>query len=140
LEEIIKLAENPDARGTLVEIEDEEGQEDRHRSGAAGDRTAGRTEPSSDGKKGDSRAMLVAMRSIPRSIWLALWAMAVVVLGAGSVAAGDRVYPTPEAVEPLAPGAQVPAVRVANVHGDPVSLREVLDGRGALLIFYRGGW
>jgi len=32
---IIKLAENPDARGTLVEVEDEEERADRHRSGVA---------------------------------------------------------------------------------------------------------
>ena len=31
LDEIIKLAENPDARGTLIEVEDEEEREDRHR-------------------------------------------------------------------------------------------------------------
>ena len=35
LEEIIKLAEHPDARGTLAEVEDEEEREDRHRSGVA---------------------------------------------------------------------------------------------------------
>jgi len=80
------------------------------------------------------------MRSIRDGVRLLVWAMTVVVLAAGSAAAGGRVYPTPEAAKPLAPGAQVPAVRVTNVHGDQVELREAMRGHGALLVFFRGGW
>jgi hypothetical protein len=39
LEEIIKLAENPEARGTLVEVEDEEERANRHRAGVANARS-----------------------------------------------------------------------------------------------------
>jgi hypothetical protein len=45
LDEIIKLAENPEARGTLVEVEDEEERADRHRSRVAGGRSAGPVAP-----------------------------------------------------------------------------------------------
>jgi len=71
---------------------------------------------------------------------LLLGATAAVLLANGSVRAADRVYPTPEAAEPLAAGVQVPSVRVETVRGDPVELLEVMRDRGALLVFYRGGW
>jgi hypothetical protein len=65
---------------------------------------------------------------------------AVASLAVGAAAGEGRVYPNPEAVEPLGPGAQVPAVGVAALDGDPVDLAEVLRSRGALLVFFRGGW
>jgi hypothetical protein len=80
------------------------------------------------------------MRSVQHVARLLFWATAAVLLAAGSVRAGDRVYPSPEAVEPLAAGARVPSVRVETVRGEPVDLREVMGNRGALLVFYRGGW
>ena len=61
-------------------------------------------------------------------------------IGASVAAAADRVYPTAEAVEPLAPGNSVPSITVSTVGGKPVDLSEVLRDRGALLVFYRGGW
>jgi len=85
-------------------------------------------------------ARLAIMRWMQDGTRLFSWAMAMLLLVTGSVQAGDRVYPTPDAVEPLAPGTQVPSVRVETVRGDPVDLREVLRHRGALLVFYRGGW
>jgi len=85
-------------------------------------------------------ARLAAMRLIQPTARLLLWATAGVLLATGSVRAADRVYPTPEAVEPLAPGTKVPAVRVETVRGDPVELLEVMRNRGALLVFFRGGW
>ncbi len=80
------------------------------------------------------------MRWIRHGARFFLGAAAVVLLTTGSVRAADRVYPTPEAVEPLAPGTKVPPVRVETVGGDPVGLLEVMRNRGALLVFYRGGW
>jgi hypothetical protein len=50
------------------------------------------------------------------------------------------VYPSPAAVQPLAPGASVPSVRVRTVDGAPVDLATAIRGHGALLVFYRGGW
>jgi len=61
-------------------------------------------------------------------------------LGIGVVACEGRVYPNPESVEPLEAGAQVPSVEVATLDGDPVDLAEALRDRGALLVFFRGGW
>jgi len=62
------------------------------------------------------------------------------VLVAGSVWASGRVYSSPEAVKPLAPGAQVPAAQVKSVRGKSVELADELRENGALLVFYRGGW
>ena len=63
----------------------------------------------------------------------------------GLVAAGvadgsDRVYPTPEAVQPLEPGSAVPSALVRSVAGDVVDLAVEVREAGALLVFYRGGW
>jgi hypothetical protein len=80
------------------------------------------------------------VRSIRHSIRLFAWANAALLLAAGAVHAGDRVYPTPDAVEPLAPGTSVPPVRVESVRGAAVDLAEVMGDEGALLVFYRGGW
>jgi len=65
---------------------------------------------------------------------------ACLLLLAGSAAAADRVYPNPESVEPLPVGAQVPAVTVLRVGGGAVDLSRLVAERGALLVFYRGGW
>ncbi len=67
------------------------------------------------------------------------WTLALLI-GASVAGAADRVYPSPEAVEPLAPGSSVPSVTVSTVGGAPVDLSEVVRDRGALLVFYRGGW
>jgi hypothetical protein len=80
------------------------------------------------------------MRWIRNLAGLFSWTAALVVLATGAARAGDRVYPTPEAVEPLAVGARVPSARVETVRGDPVDLLEVVRHRGALVVFYRGGW
>lgn len=67
-------------------------------------------------------------------------ALAAALLVAGVAAGEDRVYPSPEAVEPLGAGAQVPPVGVVTLDGDPIDLAEILRSRGALLVFFRGGW
>ena len=61
-------------------------------------------------------------------------------LTAGAAHAEGRVYPSPDAVQPLQPGAQVPAVQIQAVAGEPVDLAGIVRDRGALLVFYRGGW
>ena len=54
--------------------------------------------------------------------------------------AGGRVYPTADAVEPLTPGSSVPSVAVRTVAGETLDLAGLVAERGALLVFYRGGW
>jgi hypothetical protein len=76
----------------------------------------------------------------PRLVLLGMLALAAVCLATTSAWAGGRVYDSPEAVEPLAPGASVPSVRVETVRGEPVDLAERMREQGALLVFYRGGW
>jgi hypothetical protein len=69
------------------------------------------------------------------SLSLAVW------LGAAGTASGEApVYPSPEAVEPLAPGSAVPSVEVQTVGGESVDLAAQVRDAGALLVFYRGGW
>jgi hypothetical protein len=80
------------------------------------------------------------VRSTRGSAWLSSWAAALLLLLGGAAQGGDRVYATPQDVEPLAPGSSVPSVRVETVRGQPVDLAEVVSERGALLVFYRGGW
>jgi hypothetical protein len=67
-------------------------------------------------------------------------AVALLLLAACALETGDRVYDAAGAVEPLAPGSRVPSTRVVTVGGEPVDLAEQLRDRGALLVFYRGGW
>jgi len=57
------------------------------------------------------------------------------------VAAEERpVYDSPEAVQPLRPGAEVPSATVRRVTGESLDLASLVSERGALLVFYRGGW
>lgn len=65
---------------------------------------------------------------------LALWACAPEAEEAG------RVHPDAASVRPLAPGARVPSATVRTVAGEPVDLAAAVRDRGALLVFYRGGW
>jgi hypothetical protein len=64
---------------------------------------------------------------------------ALIALSAVAGAAG-RVYDSAAEVEPLAVGADVPSVRVTSVKGISVDLSALVRDRGALLVFYRGGW
>ena len=73
--------------------------------------------------------------------FLATWgAVAMLLLAACAVEAVDRVYGSPDAVQPLAPGSRVPSVQVATVRGEPIDLAKQVRDQGALMVFYRGGW
>jgi hypothetical protein len=61
-------------------------------------------------------------------------------IACGDAAPDTSVHPDAESVVPLAPGARVPDVDVRSVAGEPVSLAALVRDRGALLVFYRGGW
>lgn len=66
-------------------------------------------------------------------------------LGLGPAACGSgeappTAYPSPEAVQPLPPGSRVPSATVRGVAGEPLDLAALVAERGALLVFYRGGW
>lgn len=66
--------------------------------------------------------------------------MALFALAACDAFGGGEVHPSPDAVAPLQPGARVPAVSVQTVTGESVDLAGLVSERGALLVFYRGGW
>ena len=59
-----------------------------------------------------------------------------------NVFAGERARlartPLPDGI--LTPGTTVPDSGLLDVHGQPVTLYTALDGRPAVLVFYRGGW
>ncbi len=65
---------------------------------------------------------------------LALLAAVATPLKATDVASG------PTDVRPLLLGSQLPDVTLKNIEGTPVRLSQVVDGKPALLVFYRGGW
>jgi hypothetical protein len=67
-------------------------------------------------------------------------AVASALLLAGAALAEGRVYPDARSVEPLSPGERVPSVRVQSLGGERIDLAERVRERGALLVFYRGGW
>jgi hypothetical protein len=53
---------------------------------------------------------MLALLAIPSAV-------AMLLLAACAVEAGDRVYEAPDAVEPLAPGSRVPSARVVTARG-----------------------
>jgi len=57
-----------------------------------------------------------------------------------ALAGAPRVFPDAESVEPLPVGAKIPSALVRTLDGETVDLAQRLSERGALLVFYRGGW
>ncbi len=57
-----------------------------------------------------------------------------------AVSAEPKAYPSAELVEPLSVGTAVPSVSVQRVSGESVDLASLVAERGALQVFYRGGW
>ena len=67
--------------------------------------------------------------------------LALLALLAVPLAAEERpVYDSPHEVQPLQPGARVPSAEVRRVTGESLDLASLVSERGALLVFYRGGW
>jgi hypothetical protein len=58
----------------------------------------------------------------------------------GAAAQRSRVFPNAEAVRPLPVGASVPPAEIRTIDGETVDLAQLIRDRGALLVFYRGGW
>ena len=79
---------------------------------------------------------------MPRRFSVAAWSIVpvLVAVATGTPRAAERVYPTAEQVQPLATGARIPVVSLTTVGGKPIDLARVMGERGALLVFYRGGW
>ena len=76
------------------------------------------------------------MRSVP----LLVAALAGLVASTSVSAETPSVYPDAESVQPLTIGARVPKARLRSVAGAEVDLASLVAERGALLVFYRGGW
>ncbi len=68
------------------------------------------------------------------------WSIVLVAVATGTPRAAEHVYATAEQVQPLAAGARIPVVSLTTVDGKPIDLARAMDERGALLVFYRGGW
>ena len=61
-------------------------------------------------------------------------------LATAAGAEAPKVYDSAENVQPLPVGASVPTVAVRTVQGESLDLAARVADRGALLVFYRGGW
>jgi peroxiredoxin len=46
----------------------------------------------------------------------------------------------PDAITPILLGARVPEASLADLDGKPTSLAAAIDGKPAVVVFYRGGW
>jgi peroxiredoxin len=55
-------------------------------------------------------------------------------------AAGGELPTRAEDVRPLLIGSAVPDTTLHDLEGAPVRLRDALQGRHSMLVFYRGGW
>ena len=78
-----------------------------------------------------------------RTALLAWLVPAVVLLGPLSRARSEEappVYPDAASVRPLAVGQTVPSAELRTIDGKPLDLATLFADRGALLVFYRGGW
>ena len=72
--------------------------------------------------------------------WLLSFGVMACAAAALVASAEPQAYRSAEEVKPLPVGASVPSVEVRSVTGEAVNLAERVRERGALLVFYRGGW
>ena len=82
---------------------------------------------------------IFGITGLTRAIASSGWATSLLLI-AGLATAGNPVYPSAEAAQPLQPGASVPSVPVRAVDGSTADLSKLVSKTGALLVFYRGGW
>jgi hypothetical protein len=92
------------------------------------------------GGRGDGEGALAARRA--QALRRALTALALLALAAAACGESPArgAHASPEAVQPLAAGDRVPSATVRDVSGEAVDLASLVAERGALLVFYRGGW
>lgn len=60
--------------------------------------------------------------------------------GRDSAGAGQDYASSAQEIQPLLIGAQVPDVQLKTIDGDPVSIKDAMGDKPAVVIFYRGGW
>lgn len=93
-----------------------------------------------------TRFILFATKGFTMSRFHRLIASALLCISPFSLFAADTAAPVsaiakaPTEVHPLLLGSAVPDVTLNALDGKAVSLREVVAGKPALLVFYRGGW
>lgn len=90
---------------------------------------------------GTPRSLRTLLLTFGFSAWAAILAPVPSFAGADSIAVEPHpVYPNAESVRPLAVGADVPSAMVRTIEGAGVDVATLMRDRGALLVFYRGGW
>lgn len=62
------------------------------------------------------------------------------VLACAGVAIQQMVASSATDAKPLGVGAELPKVKVTNLEGEKVDMKEALGGKPTVLVFYRGGW
>lgn len=75
-----------------------------------------------------------------RTLYSAVLAALLVSLSTLVLAAGPKIPKSPDQVCPIKVGQALPDVKVNNLDGTPVALRDTLGKKGSVLIFYRGSW
>ncbi len=67
--------------------------------------------------------------------------VALVALGLAVTAQAEpRVAPNAESIQPIEAGRSVPSATIRTIDGESLDLASLTAKRGALLVFYRGGW
>lgn len=61
-------------------------------------------------------------------------------VSAASVAADPPLASAPDQVRPLLLGSTIPDVELLTLDGQPTTLKAQVNGKPAVLVFYRGGW
>ena len=54
--------------------------------------------------------------------------------------AEPKVAPDAESIQPIEAGSQIPSATLRDLDGNPLDVASLTAERGALLVFYRGGW
>jgi peroxiredoxin len=57
-----------------------------------------------------------------------------------SIAQGQEVPKSPNDVSPLLIGEEIPDVKLADLNGSNIGLKDITKKKPTVLIFYRGGW
>lgn len=70
---------------------------------------------------------------------LRLFLSALLLLGTAPAFAGE-LADAPDQVHPILLGSKLPQVSLRTLDGQPTTLADQVDGKPAILVFYRGGW
>ena len=65
---------------------------------------------------------------------------AIAIVFSGKLAAAPVIAPSPEQVTPLLNGLTIPAVNLTTAANQSIALKQLVQQKPSVLVFYRGGW